>query len=105
MTWAGGSLRLGTGARGGRVGNGGVLASASCADSVTVVASRDNTIFQAFPSNGDGAGQVMFVGTTGARSPQRALIGFDIAGNEPAGSTITSVQLRLVLDRAAASDS
>lgn len=79
-------------------------ASASRADMVTLTTSRDNTIFQDAPGNGDGAGQVLFVGTTGQGSPRRALIGFDIAGNVPVGSTITGVQLRLVLDRAASGE-
>jgi hypothetical protein len=39
----------------------------------------------------------MLAGTTGRGDACRALIGFDIAGNIPAGSTITSVQLSLVL--------
>jgi hypothetical protein len=67
------------------------------ADTVSLVSNRDTTIYQGNPSNSDGAGQAMFVGNTGVPSACRGLIGFDIAGNIPAGSTITGVQLSLVL--------
>src|SRR5579871_725846 len=79
-----------------------IVPSVSSADSVTLVTSRDTTIYQGNPGNSNGAGQVMFVGNTGQGTATRALLGFDIAGNVPAGSTITNVQLQLVLDRAAA---
>lgn len=80
------------------------LPSSACADTVTLVPSRDTTIYQGSPSNSNGAGLTMFVGTTGRGDATRALIGFDIAGKLPAGSTVTSVQLTLVLDRAASRD-
>src|SRR5207245_4441109 len=76
-----------------------LLAPPSRADSVTLVASRDTTIYQGNPSNSNGAGQTMFAGTTGEAGSNRALIGFQIAGNIPAGSTISSVQLSLVLTK------
>ena len=81
-----------------------LLPAASRGDTVTLVASRDNTIYQGSPNNSNGAGQGMFVGNTGQGSATRALIGFDIASNVPPGSTITGVQLRLVLDQAATND-
>jgi hypothetical protein len=74
------------------------------ADTATLVSSRDTTIYQMHPSDSDGAGQDMFVGDTGEPSACRGLIGFDIAGSIPAGSTITNVQLSLVLSRAGSSD-
>ena len=67
------------------------------ADTVTLVSNRDTTIFQSNPSASDGAGQAMYVGSTNMRSARRGLVGFDVAGNIPAGSTITAVQLSLVL--------
>src|SRR5262249_17819527 len=70
------------------------------ADTVTLVSSRDATMYEEFSSNGNGAGQAMFAGTNGHGKLHRALIGFDIAGNVPAGATITGVQLSLFLDRA-----
>src|SRR5216683_5982612 len=75
------------------------LPSAICADTVTLVSSRDTTIYQMHPRNSDGAGQAMSVGTTGEPSFSRGLVGFDIAGNVPAGSTITGVQFRLTLEK------
>jgi hypothetical protein len=66
------------------------------ADTVTLVSNRDTTIYQGNTSNSDGAGQAMFVGNTNVPTACRGLIGFDIAANIPAGSTITGVQLSLV---------
>jgi hypothetical protein len=64
---------------------------------VTIGASKDNTIFQhnALHSAGGAAG--LRAGTNGMGSPRRGLIAFDIAGNLPAGSTITGIELRLYL--------
>src|SRR5438132_3011622 len=81
------------------------LPTATYADTVTLVATRDTTIYQGSPSNSDGGGQAIFAGTTGQGFVTRALVGFDIASNIPAGSTITGVQLGLVLARAAPSES
>jgi hypothetical protein len=81
-----------------------LLPSATSADTITLVSSRDTTLFQEAPSNSDGAGRSMFVGD--AQGPtRRALIGFDIAGNIPAGSIVTSVQLGLVLEGKAQNES
>jgi hypothetical protein len=76
-----------------------VLPSASRADTITLIASRDTTIFRDLPSNSDGAGAALFVGNITNSSPRRALLDFNIADNIPAGSTITGVQLRLVLEQ------
>jgi hypothetical protein len=45
----------------------------------------------------------MFVGTDGQDNPKRGLIEFNIAGNIPAGATITSVQLQLTVGQIAGS--
>jgi hypothetical protein len=74
-----------------------VPTTATRADAVTLVSNRDTTIYHADPSKSNGAGQAMFVGETGTSGACRSLVGFDIAGNIPAGSTITDVQLTLVL--------
>src|SRR5439155_2607370 len=74
-----------------------IVPGAVRADTVTLVPGRDTTIYQSNPANSNGAGQGMLVGTTGRDFPCRGLIGFDIANNVPAGATITSVQLSLVL--------
>ncbi|HKE11984.1 MAG TPA: DNRLRE domain-containing protein, partial [Myxococcota bacterium] len=77
------------------------VGSAASANTITIGASRDATIFQNNVDNSNGAGPGMFSGTNGAGSPRRGLIDFDIAGNVPAGSTITSVQLTLFLAQVA----
>jgi hypothetical protein len=81
------------------------VTSTAKADSITLGASRDATIYQNDPNNSNGAGFTMFAGDNGMNSPRRALLDFDIAGNVPAGSTITSVELTLVLQGVAGTDS
>jgi hypothetical protein len=73
------------------------------ADTMTLGASQDTTIFQNNPNNAGGGSPGLFAGTNGADSPRRALIEFNIAGNIPAGSTITSVQMILNLGQIAGS--
>jgi hypothetical protein len=74
-----------------------LLPAATPADTVMLVSSRDTTIYQANSRNSDGGAPSMDAGNNSDGSACRALIGFDIANNIPAGSTITSVQLSLVL--------
>jgi len=71
------------------------------ADAVTIGASKDATIFENNVNNSNGAGPGIFAGTNGMDSPRRGLIDFDIAGNVPAGATITNVQLTLYLGQVA----
>ena len=82
-----------------------LLPSATSADTITLLPSRDTTLFQEAPSNSDGAGRSMFVGKDAQGPSRRALIGFDIAGNIPAGAIVTSVQLRLILEGKAQNES
>ena len=82
-----------------------LLPSATSADTITLLPSRDTTLFQEAPSNSDGAGRSMFVGKDAQGPTRRVLIGFDIAGNIPPGSIVTSVQLRLVLEGKAQNES
>jgi hypothetical protein len=77
------------------------LAQSALADTVTVWASHDTTIFQDNFNNSDGGGPALYAGTNGSMSPRRALLYFDIADNLPAGATITSVQLVLTLAQVA----
>ena len=79
-------------------------ASMAQADTITLGASRDATIYENNPNNSNGAGFTMFAGNNGMNSPRRALLDFDIAGSVPAGSTITGVELTLVLQGVAGSD-
>jgi hypothetical protein len=72
------------------------LAEPQCfADTTSIGASRDVTIFQNPANNSNGLDNGLFVGTNGNSSPRRALIGFNIAGSLPAGATIQAVSLKL----------
>lgn len=66
------------------------------ADEVQIPASKDNTLY-ADPrgSLSNAKGQHLFVGTNRAGNVRRGLIAFDIAGNIPAGSSISEVRLAL----------
>lgn len=63
------------------------------AQTVVIGPSQDNSIYSE-NSNSSGAGQ-LYSGNTCSGDQRRTLIQFDIAGNIPAGATITSVQLDL----------
>jgi hypothetical protein len=80
------------------------LMSTAKANTISLGASRDATIYQNTPDNSNGAGFTMFAGDDGMDSPRRSLLDFDVAGNVPAGSTIDSVQLSLVLQGVAGVD-
>ena len=71
---------------------------------VSLVAARDNTIFQNVPANSDGGAFTMFAGNEATPSPRRALLAFNVVGSIPAGSVITSVQLTLTLQGVAGGD-
>ncbi len=71
------------------------LSSAS-AELFVAQSNRDNTIFQSGWENSLGGGVTMYAGKNNSDSIRRALIRFDLAGI-PAGSTINSVELELVL--------
>ncbi|HVT27916.1 MAG TPA: DNRLRE domain-containing protein, partial [Lacipirellulaceae bacterium] len=64
---------------------------------VSIGASKDNSIFQSNADGSAGGAAAIFVGSNADISPRRGLIAFDVAGNVPAGSTITSAQLTLYL--------
>jgi len=82
---------------------GALLAAAPlAADTVTLVPTKDNTLYQYVSVDGDrsnGAGSYLFAGSTDDGRTRRAVLAFDIAGNVPAGSTITSVTLTLQMTR------
>jgi hypothetical protein len=77
--------------------------SAPASDEQTKVlqASKDNTLIEGPTGNelSNGKGPVLFVGRTGQNKDnlRRGLIAFDIAGAIPAGSKITSVNLKMKL--------
>jgi hypothetical protein len=69
------------------------------ADTVTLTAVRDNTLFESSTGNlSNGAGPVFFSGRTNGGSIRRALVRFDFA-TIPAGATVDSVQLHLHVSR------
>ncbi len=67
---------------------------------VTIVASKDNTMFQE-AENSNGIGANFFAGNTnfGVGNARRALLQFQLTGIIPAGSTITSVSLQLFCNK------
>lgn len=88
-----------------------VLAPAAFADTATLIAVRDTTLFEpiqqdGFRDSGDGVGPTMFVGKVkdalnqaGQVALRRAVVRFDVAGSIPAGATINSVQLTMYCDK------
>src|SRR3954452_9600176 len=65
------------------------------ASSVSILASKDNTIFENFPNNSAGGAAGIFSGANTVPSKRRGLIAFDIAANVPAGAAITRVELSI----------
>jgi len=77
------------------------LASNCHADTINIVSSRDNTLYEdASGSLSNGAGQFLFAGRTfqGGEDLRRGLIYFDLSGI-PTGATITSVTLTMNMSR------
>lgn len=70
---------------------------------VNINPDRDNSIYSE-STNSNGLG-MLFSGQTCAAENRRALIHFDIAGNIPAGATVTAVTLTLNVDQAGGSAS
>jgi spore coat protein A len=77
---------------------GGIVPNLARADSINLNPSKDNTLYQ----EGDfsnALGFHFFTGETFTGNLRRAVLAFDIAGNVPAGSTITSVTLSMHVSR------
>lgn len=74
---------------------GGPLAAAT----VTLAPAADTTIFEENPDASDARGPGFFTGRTRLTFIRRALVRFDVAAAIPAGSTITSARLDLVVTR------
>src|SRR5215212_6996977 len=64
---------------------------------VTIVASKDNSIFESDSNASAGGAPGIHSGTNGTESRRRGLIAFDIAGVVPAGCVVTSAQLTMYL--------
>ena len=68
------------------------------AASVSINPSKDNTLYEFDPAEGDhsnGAGFHFFAGENGMGELRRGVLAFDVAGTIPAGSTITAVSLTM----------
>lgn len=78
-----------------------LVAGGAEADTVTLQASKDNTLFEdPTGSLSNGAGDFFYGGRTNSNDTiRRGLVAFDVAGQIPAGSTINSVTLTLYLSR------
>jgi hypothetical protein len=75
-------------------------ASVSSASAAIIVInpSKDNTLYEYDPAEGDhsnGAGFHFFAGENGMGELRRGVLAFDVAGTIPAGSTITAVSLTM----------
>ena len=81
---------------------GGTAAKAGPVKALTLIADRDNTLYEpdteAFNSNG--AGSFMFSGRTSSFGVRRALVRFDVAGAVPQGASVVSATLVLTVSRA-----
>jgi hypothetical protein len=74
------------------------------AATISITPSKDNTLYQYVPAEGDlsnALGFHFFAGETAMNEIRRGVLSFDIAGNIPPGSTITSVTLSLNMSRTA----
>ena len=75
---------------------------AAMADTISIGASRDTTIFAEDGSLSNGAGDYIFTGRTrgtNGTTVRRALLAFDVASALPAGATVNGVSLTLHLSR------
>ncbi len=70
---------------------------------INITPDRDNSIYS--ESNNSGGDGPLFSGETCSGNSRRALIHFDVAGNLPAGATITAVTLTLEVEQVGGSPS
>src|SRR5437588_12717801 len=76
----------------------GIGPSLAVADTVNINPSKDNSLYEYVPADGDlsnALGLHFFTGETAMGELRRGVLAFDVAGNVPAGSTITGVSLTL----------
>jgi hypothetical protein len=77
-------------------------ASSASANIVNITPSKDNTLYQYVPADGDlsnALGFHFFTGKTALGQNRRGVLAFNVAGNIPAGSTITGVTLSMNMSR------
>ena len=73
-------------------------AASASANIINITPSKDNTLYEYDPAEGDhsnGAGFHFFAGENGMGELRRGVLAFDVAGTIPAGSTITAVSLTM----------
>ena len=76
----------------------GFIASSASAAIINITPSKDNTLYEYVPADGDlsnALGFHLFAGKTAMGELRRGVLAFDIAGSVPAGSTITGVTLSM----------
>jgi hypothetical protein len=77
---------------------------AASAAIIVINPSKDNTLYEYDPAEGDTSnalGLHFFAGETGMGELRRGVVAFDIAGQVPAGSTVTAVSLSMNMSRTA----
>jgi hypothetical protein len=77
---------------------GGTTATLTIAGTISIMPSKDNTLYEYDPAEGDhsnGAGFHLFAGENGQGEVRRGVLAFDIAGTIPPGSRITAVSLSM----------
>lgn len=83
------------------------VAGSAKAAIISITSSKDNTLYQYDPADGDTSnalGLHFFAGETAMGELRRGVLAFDIAGHIPAGSTILAVTLSLNMSRTALDD-
>jgi hypothetical protein len=84
-----------------------LVTGSSNAAIISISPSKDNTLYEYDPVDGDTSNALgfhFFAGETAMGELRRGVIAFDIAGHIPAGSTIVSVILSLNMSRTALDD-
>ncbi len=81
------------------------VTSSSLADTVTIGAAKDNTLYEHFQGLfSNGVGRYCFAGINGGGEIRRAVLQFDVAAAVPSGATIDSVTLTLNMSRTNSGD-
>src|SRR5262245_23352334 len=80
-----------------------LAAGAASAAEVALTPVRDNTLYQEYPSNSNGAGY-LYAGRAGGGGIRRALLRFDVAGALPPGAHVDAVRLELHVSRTNVAD-
>ena len=81
---------------------GALAGSLASAGTININPSKDNTLYEYDPVDGDRSNALgfhFFAGETGMNELRRGVLAFDIAGNIPLGATITAASLSLNMSR------